>query len=450
MVGLVLAVTVIAFEATAVVTVMPTITADLDGDTLYGAAFAAFMLANLVSIVVSAEQADRRGPVASFLRRGGRLQRRAARRRPRAVDARAHPRPGPPGRRGRRPGRNVLRRRRARLPAGAPAEAVRLAVGRLGACPASSHRRPPASSATAGVGAGSSSACCPSSAVLVVLALPALVRLGRPGGRRRPRRTPGEPGHHRPCCSPPAPACSSPGIGAGSLVPRRAAHRRRDRRSASRRCGGSCRVARPGRRRARRRPSPAGSSSTSRSSAPTRSCRSPRPASTALRPPRPAWSSSAVRWPGPAGRRCRPAGTRARAARIVAVGFALVAVGLGGRGADRLGRLPALGRVPDVVRRRLRHRRRVQHHLGVGAVVGAERAGRPGRRSNLQIADTLGFAIASGVGGALVGLADRGVLDLGPALASCSCWPPVRRCSARSRHEASSSAARRQAPRRRR
>ena len=37
--------------------------------------------------------------------------------------------------------------------------------------------------------------------------------------------------------------------------------------------------------------------------------------------------------------------------------------------------------------------------------------------SHLQIADALGFTIASGVGGALVGLADRGVVDLGPALA---------------------------------
>jgi MFS family permease len=65
--GLVLAVTLIAFEATAVVTIMPTITDQLHGDSWYGAAFAAFMLANLVSIVVSGEQADRRGPVASFM-----------------------------------------------------------------------------------------------------------------------------------------------------------------------------------------------------------------------------------------------------------------------------------------------------------------------------------------------------------------------------------------------
>jgi MFS family permease len=65
-VGLVLCVTVLAFEATAVVTVMPTITRQLNGDSLYGAAFSAFMLANLVSIVVCGEQADRRGPARSF------------------------------------------------------------------------------------------------------------------------------------------------------------------------------------------------------------------------------------------------------------------------------------------------------------------------------------------------------------------------------------------------
>jgi MFS family permease len=65
--GLVMAITLNAFEAVAVVTAMPAISADLHGDRLYGAAFSAYMLANLVSLVVSGEQSDRRGPAVPFL-----------------------------------------------------------------------------------------------------------------------------------------------------------------------------------------------------------------------------------------------------------------------------------------------------------------------------------------------------------------------------------------------
>jgi MFS family permease len=60
-------ITLNAFEAVAVVTAMPAISADLHGDRLYGAAFSAYMLANLVSLVVSGEQSDRRGPAVPFL-----------------------------------------------------------------------------------------------------------------------------------------------------------------------------------------------------------------------------------------------------------------------------------------------------------------------------------------------------------------------------------------------
>ena len=60
--GLIMAVTLNAFEAVAVVTAMPAISEELDGDRLYGAAFSAYMLASLVALVVSGEQADRRGP----------------------------------------------------------------------------------------------------------------------------------------------------------------------------------------------------------------------------------------------------------------------------------------------------------------------------------------------------------------------------------------------------
>jgi MFS family permease len=65
--GLIMAVTLNAFEAVAVVTAMPAISEELDGDRLYGAAFSAYMLASLVALVVSGEQADRRGPAVPFL-----------------------------------------------------------------------------------------------------------------------------------------------------------------------------------------------------------------------------------------------------------------------------------------------------------------------------------------------------------------------------------------------
>ena len=66
-IGLVMAITMNAFESMAVVTAMPAVAADLRGDRLYGAAFSAYMLANLVSLVATGEQADRHGPARPFL-----------------------------------------------------------------------------------------------------------------------------------------------------------------------------------------------------------------------------------------------------------------------------------------------------------------------------------------------------------------------------------------------
>jgi MFS family permease len=66
-VGLVMAITANALEAIAVVTAMPAVAESLNGDELYGAAFSAYMLANIVGIVVTSEQADRRGPAGPFL-----------------------------------------------------------------------------------------------------------------------------------------------------------------------------------------------------------------------------------------------------------------------------------------------------------------------------------------------------------------------------------------------
>jgi len=65
-VGLVLNVTFVAFEALAVATIMPLVANDLGGIELYGWVFSAFLLANLVGIVVAGEFADRFGPATPF------------------------------------------------------------------------------------------------------------------------------------------------------------------------------------------------------------------------------------------------------------------------------------------------------------------------------------------------------------------------------------------------
>ncbi|HEY4632438.1 MAG TPA: MFS transporter [Candidatus Limnocylindrales bacterium] len=60
-VGLVLTITLVAFEALAVSTVMPIVAADLGDLELYGWVFTAFMLGSLIGIVVSGGVIDRRG-----------------------------------------------------------------------------------------------------------------------------------------------------------------------------------------------------------------------------------------------------------------------------------------------------------------------------------------------------------------------------------------------------
>lgn len=61
-VGLVLATTLIAFEVTAVITALPTVSDELGGDSLYGATLAAYTLANIVSLVTVGGLIDSRGP----------------------------------------------------------------------------------------------------------------------------------------------------------------------------------------------------------------------------------------------------------------------------------------------------------------------------------------------------------------------------------------------------
>ncbi len=66
-VGLVLGVVLVAFESTALITALPTITDDLGGDSLYGVSLAVYTLANMVALIVAGQVADRRGPTRTFL-----------------------------------------------------------------------------------------------------------------------------------------------------------------------------------------------------------------------------------------------------------------------------------------------------------------------------------------------------------------------------------------------
>ena len=65
--GLVLAITFVAAEALAVVTVMPVVARELGGLWLYGWVFSAFMLGSIIGIVVAGREADRLGPAIPFL-----------------------------------------------------------------------------------------------------------------------------------------------------------------------------------------------------------------------------------------------------------------------------------------------------------------------------------------------------------------------------------------------
>jgi len=65
--GLVLTVFISAFESTAVITALPTIADELHGRSLYGTVFAVSLLATLVAIVTAGEYADRKGPATPFV-----------------------------------------------------------------------------------------------------------------------------------------------------------------------------------------------------------------------------------------------------------------------------------------------------------------------------------------------------------------------------------------------
>jgi MFS family permease len=66
-IGLVLAVTLVAFESLAVATILPKAQRDLGGLRFYGWTFSAFLLMSLLGITWAGEQCDRHGPVHSFV-----------------------------------------------------------------------------------------------------------------------------------------------------------------------------------------------------------------------------------------------------------------------------------------------------------------------------------------------------------------------------------------------
>ncbi len=66
-VGLLLTVTLVASEALAVVTIMPTVARDLGGLHLYGWVFSAFLLGSMIGIVVAGREADRSGPARPYV-----------------------------------------------------------------------------------------------------------------------------------------------------------------------------------------------------------------------------------------------------------------------------------------------------------------------------------------------------------------------------------------------
>ncbi len=66
-IGIILAVTAVAFESLAVITVAPMLAEDLRGLELYGWVFSAYLLAQLTGTVITGQQVDRHGPAWPFV-----------------------------------------------------------------------------------------------------------------------------------------------------------------------------------------------------------------------------------------------------------------------------------------------------------------------------------------------------------------------------------------------
>ena len=146
-IGLVAVVTLVAFEALAVTTILPEIEADLGGIAWYGWVTSAFFLGTMIGIVFAGDQADRRGAGPPYV-----IGLRAVRRRPRhrrvhAEHAGARRRPIHPGLRCRRRPGDRLRGDRSGVHGRGASSDVRHPVDRLGRArprrpgPRRTHRR---------------------------------------------------------------------------------------------------------------------------------------------------------------------------------------------------------------------------------------------------------------------------------------------------------------------
>ena len=142
--GLVLAITFVAAEALAVVTVMPVVARDLGGLWLYGWVFSAFMLGSIVGIVTAGREADRHGPAVPFLAGLVLFSAGLAVAGLAPIDADPGGRPGAAGHRRRRGARGGLRldRPRPARPAAGPDDGGAVhRLGRAGAGRARAERR---------------------------------------------------------------------------------------------------------------------------------------------------------------------------------------------------------------------------------------------------------------------------------------------------------------------
>ncbi|WP_156492508.1 MFS transporter, partial [Oleiphilus sp. HI0080] len=66
-IGLVIAVTIHAYDELVLAIAMPTITEELNGFEWYGLAFASYLLTTLIGVVWAGQDTDRRGPLRIFL-----------------------------------------------------------------------------------------------------------------------------------------------------------------------------------------------------------------------------------------------------------------------------------------------------------------------------------------------------------------------------------------------
>ena len=159
-VGVLMSVTIVAFQSLGVGTVMPAVARDLGGLEHYGWAFSAFMLASLVGSVAAGQDADRAGPVRAYLAAVGSFAAGSVLAAVAPVVGRAARGPRARGARRRRARRRHLRVGEPRLPAGDVRAHARADVVGVGAPLARRAGGRRAGRRPHDAGAGCSCCCC--------------------------------------------------------------------------------------------------------------------------------------------------------------------------------------------------------------------------------------------------------------------------------------------------